>query len=425
MSLSACARGLRGAHDGKGTVMEMSSFMSARIGALVAVLATVLVAVAASGAVAGGAAGAPVVIGFLDQEKGAVAFPDFGGGARAARAYIDGNLNGINGRPLKFVECFTDGSPETSIDCANKFVQAKVVAVLEGLDFGADAALPILKAAGIPLVGHTAFGAAQLVSRNAFFFGAALPAFGAAPLKLMSKTLDVKSVVYMGQDNAVVRAFADSGVVPPAQRLGMKITTLFYNAANPDFTQTVTTALASRPDALFFTAPEPDCTSLVAAIRQLGFKGPVFAGSCTAFISADPQDAEGVYTSNDLWAPSAAASAPKDKAAQLRTFVAQMKKRSPKYVTSGFAQFSFSSTMDIAAVLRHIKGKITPASVTRQLRATRNLPSFMGQPISCDGKQWPGQPSACAGGVIEFRVHAGTRQKFSNGFVYAKELASS
>lgn len=403
----------------------MSSFKSARIAALVALLGTVLAALAATGATAGGAAGAPVVIGFLDQEKGAVAFPDFGAGARAARAYLNAKLHGINGRSLKFVECSTDGSPETSIDCANRFVQAKVVAVLEGLDFGADAALPILKAAGIPLVGHTAFGAAQLVSKNAFFFGAALPAFGASPLKLMSKTLGVKSVVYMGQDNAVVRAFADSGVVPPAKRLGMKITTLFYSATNPDFTQTVTTALASHPDALFFTAPEPDCTGLVAAIRQVGFKGPVFAGSCTAFIGAESQSAEGVYTSNDLWAPSAAASAPKDKAAQLKTFVTQMKKRSPKYVTSGFAQFSFSSTMDIAAILRNVKGKITAASVTRQLRATRKLPSFMGQPISCDGHQWPGQPSACASGVIEFRVHAGTRQKSSNGFVYAKELVSS
>jgi branched-chain amino acid transport system substrate-binding protein len=402
---------------------ELMSRTRRRATALGALLAAGLAALAAGiPGSATGTRGSPVVIGFLDQERGAVAFPDFGAGARVARAYINAKLNGINGRPLKFVECLTDGSPETSIDCANRFVQAKAVAVLEGLDFGADAALPVLKAAGIPLVGHTAFGAAQLVSRNAFFFGAALPAFGAAPVKLMSRSLGVKSVVYMGQDNPVVRAFADSGVVPAAKKLGMGINTVFYNASSPDFTQIVTTALANRPDALFFTAPEPDCTGLVTAIRQLDFKGPVFAGSCTAFITADREAAEGVYTSNDLWAPSAAGAAPKAKGAELRTFVAQMKKGAPKYVASGFAQFTFSSTMDIAAILRNVKGKVSPASVTRQLRATRNLPSFMGQPITCDGRQWPGQPSACAGGVIEFRVHDGARRKFSNGFVYAKEL---
>jgi branched-chain amino acid transport system substrate-binding protein len=390
----------------------------------------ILVAVVLAGfavvlpASAGRAAAKPVLVGFIDQEKGAVAFPDFGAGARVAQNYINGHLHGINGRPLHFVTCLTDGSPETSIDCANKFVQAKVVGVLEGLDYGSDATLPILKAAGIPLVGHTAFGAAQLSSPDAFFLGAALTAYGAVPLKIMARSLGAKSVVYIGQDNPVVRAFADGGIVPVAQKLGMKVSTVYYSGTNPDFTQTATTALASNPDAIFFTASEPDCTGLISAIRQLGYKGQVFAGSCTAFIAADPKSAEGVYTSNDLWAPSTIASAPKATAAQLRTFVTQMKKGSPKYAGSGFAQFTFSSTTDLAAILRRIKGKITPASLVRQLHMTRNLPSFMGQPITCNRRQWPGQPSACASGVIEFRVHNGTRVKFSNGFVHANELVA-
>lgn len=396
----------------------------AAVGALVGsvlVLTVSFTAVAASAAQH--RAAPPVVIGFLNQERGAVAFPDFGAGARVARGYLNATQKGIRGRQLRFVECLTDGSPEASIDCANRFAQAKVAVVLEGLDFGADAAVPILSKAKIPLVGHTAFGAAQLASRNAFFFGAALPAFGAAPLKLMAKRMGVKSVVYLGQDNAVVRAFADTGVVPVAKKLGMRVDTVFYNATSPDFTQIVTTALAKRPAALFFTAPEPDCTGLVAAIRTLGFSGPVFAGSCTAFIAADPKSAEGIFTSNDLWAPSAAAAAPKAKARELRIFVAQMKRGAPKYVTSGFAQFSFSSTMDIASILRRIKGPITASAVTRQLRSTRNLPSFMGQPITCNGKRWPGQPTACASGVLEFRVQRGHRRKFSNGFVYANDVA--
>ncbi len=391
--------------------------------AIVGVLVvTALAAVTTAFGASRSAAASPIVIGFLNQEKGAVAFPDFGAGARVARGYLNSKLRGIRGRQLRFVECLTDGSPEASIDCANRFVEAKVVVVLEGLDFGADAALPILTKARIPLVGHTAFGAAQLVSKNAFFFGAALPAFGAAPVKLMAQRLGAKSVVYLGQDNPVVRAFADTGVVPAAENLGLKISTVFYNAASPDFTQIVTTALANNPDALFFTAPEPDCTGLVSAIRQLGFDGPVFAGSCTAFITADAKAAEGVYTSNDLWAPSAAAAAPKAKAVELKIFVAQMKQKAPKYVTSGFAQFSFSSTMDIAAILGRVTGKVTSGAVTKQLRATKKLPSFMGQPITCNGKQWPGQPSACAGGILEFRVQGGARRKFSNGFIYASDV---
>ena len=84
------------------------------------------------------ATGEPVVVGLLNQQLGAVAFPDFSAGAQAALAYLNEDLGGIHGRPLKFVPCFTDGTPEKSIDCANRFVDAKVVAVLQGLDYGSD-----------------------------------------------------------------------------------------------------------------------------------------------------------------------------------------------------------------------------------------------------------------------------------------------
>jgi len=366
--------------------------------------------------------GAPVVVGLLNQQLGAVAFPDFSAGATAAQAYINQDLRGINGRPLKFVQCFTDGTPEKSIDCANKFVDAHVVAVLQGLDYGSDATLPILSAAGIPLVGHTAFGANQLTSTDAFFFGAGLTAYGATPMWVMSHQLHVKSVVYLGQDNAVVRAFATFGVLPAAKKAGLSGNAVFYSATNPDYTLIAAQALAKHPDAVFFTSSEPDCTGLVAALVGGGFKGPIFAGSCTQFIKADPAAANGVYTANDLWAPSTGSTAPARAAAQLKTFVQQMTVHAPTYVSSGFAQFTFSSTMDLSSILGRISGAISPRTVIAQIKATKGLDSFMGQPLTCDGTAWPGQPSACAAGVIEFKVQHGSLTAFSPGYVDAKSL---
>lgn len=394
-----------------------------RLRALVTALAVAAVGmlmITAPGAT--GAGGPPIVIGFLNQERGPVAFPDFGSGARVARGYVNSQLKGIRGRQLRFVECLTDGSPEASIDCANRFVEAKVVAVLMGIDLGSDAALPILTAARIPLVGHRGYGAAQFGSKNAFFFGAPVSAFGAGPLKLMARRMGVNSVVYISLNNPVTKAFVATGLAPAAKKLGIELDTVFYNPVSPDFTQIVTTALATRPEALFFSAAEPDCTGLVASIRQLRYGGRVFAGGCSAFISADRKAAEGVLTANDLWVTSDAKAAPKAKAAELKTFVAQMRKGAPKYAASANAQATFSSTMDVANILRLIKGRVTSAALVKQLRKTRRLPSFMGQPITCDGKQWPGQVSACAGGILAFRVRNGVRRVFTNGFVYAKDV---
>lgn len=366
-----------------------------------------------------------MVVGLLNQQLGAVAFPDFSAGAQAAQGYINDDLNGINGRPLKFVPCYTDGTPEKSIDCANQFVDAKVVAVLQGLDYGSDATLPILSGAGIPLVGHTAFGANQLTSKDAFFFGAGLTAYGATPMWVLSRQLHVKSVVYLGQDNSVVRAFATFGVLPAAKAAGLSGSAVYYSATNPDYTLIAAQALARHPAAVFFTSSEPDCTGLVAALVSGGYKGPILAGSCTQFIKADGSAANGVYTANDLWAPTTEGAAPALAAAQLKTFVAQMSQRSPKYVSSGFAQFTFSSTMDLRSILGKISGAITPSAVIAQIKATKNLLSFMGQPLTCDGTEWPGQPSACAAGVIEFKVHNGSLAAFTSGYVDAKSLLKS
>jgi branched-chain amino acid transport system substrate-binding protein len=386
------------------------------------VVALVLLVTAASEAPA---APAPVRIGFLNQERGPNVFPENSAGARGARDYVNTKLNGVNGHALTFVNCTTDGSPEASIDCANRFVEAGVVAVLMGVDLGSDAALPILTRAHIPFVAYIALGSAQSVSKDAFFFGAPTQAAVAAPMKLMAQRMGVKSLAFIAQDNVVARtSLIPQGVAPAATKLKLALTTVLVDPANPDYTQAVTTALASRPDALFFTSSETDCSRLITVIRQLQYQGPVFSAGCTAFIPADPTDAEGVFSVGRLWVQSAAAGAGKIKAAELKAYAAAMAKRAPQYATTGGAQRTFAATVDLARVLEPIEGRITATAVLEQLRRTRDLPGFMGQPINCDGKQWPGQPTACGGGVLVFRVHAGAPRAFSKGFVYAADVVS-
>ena len=363
---------------------------------------------------------APVTVGFLNEQQGAVAFPTFGAGAQAARRYLDGH-GGIDGRPLKFLDCYTDGSTAAAVACANRFVTAHVPVVLEGISIGSDAAVPILAGAGIPLVGHTAFGNVQSNSRDAFFFGAATGAYDVVPLEVMKHDLHLSSVTYMAGTNAQDRGFVADDSRPAARSLGLKYQAIYYNGTSPNFQSTVGSAIATGAQAIFFTAPEPTCTSLVAAARTLSYKGPIFAGSCSAFIKADGKQANGVFTASDLFVPDDTKGVPAAAKKQLATYEKAMNAYAPQY-TNGFAQDTFSSTMDLATALRTIHGAVDAASVLKALRHIDGQKSFMGQPLDCNGKQWPGERAACASGLIEYRVHDGKRVMYTKGFVHGEQL---
>jgi Periplasmic binding protein len=139
------------------------------------------------------ATGEPIKVGFVNSEGGAFSVPELRVGNEVAEDYINDHLGGVNGRPLHVTRCVTDGSPESSIDCANQFVEAGVVAAVEGTDLGGDAMLPILADAQIPLVGHVQFGPGRMFDGNAYYFGppplpTARPPCASTPTKAPSRS---------------------------------------------------------------------------------------------------------------------------------------------------------------------------------------------------------------------------------------------
>src|SRR5207249_7605312 len=161
----------------------------------------------------------------INNEGGAAfSVPEMRVGSEVAVDHVNTKLGGVNGRPLQVVRCASDGSPEKSIDCANKMVEAKVVLVHEGTDLGADAVLPILTAAKIPLVGHVQFGPKQMADENSYFLGAAAVAYGGAALKFYADP-GLKSVEGFLPDQPSSHAFTDGVLTPTAAKLGMKYKT--------------------------------------------------------------------------------------------------------------------------------------------------------------------------------------------------------
>jgi branched-chain amino acid transport system substrate-binding protein len=287
---------------------------------------------------------------------------------------------------------------------------------VQGIDLSSDSALEILAGAGIPFVGHTQFGAAQSNSPDAWFFGVASGAFYGVPLQTLQGEYGARSIAFLNPDSPVTRSVAEISLDPVAEKLGLEVSKNFYNPTSPNYEAAFASAVADDPDAVFMIAPEPDCTGFVQAARTLGYKGTIFAGSCSQFVTADPASAEGVLSDSDVYVPDDTSALPAGVADQIDIYQKAMEGE-PATNVNGYSQMTFSTMQDLAAVARTIEGEVTAGSLTTALRGVAGLQSFMGQPLTCDGKQWPSSTSACASGVLVYVVKDGKRQLVSDEFI--------
>lgn len=348
-------------------------------------------------------AGAPIEIGYINDESGPVGVPYVTYGTQAGVSYVNAH-GGVNGHPIKLVACAGDGSPEKSIGCANQFVQSKVPLVLEGVDDGADAMLPILKSAGIPLAGGLAFSAAASTSPHAFFFDAALPALTVSPLTFFHQQ-GVKSVVYMLGDTPSNRFFDQKLLAPTAKALGITYKTLFYNPTAPQWQVLAATAESLHPDLIGTPAAlDPDCVGLFNALKSTGYAGKVFLASCE--VGAQGARADGAYLYTFFWWPGTPQDAPAAKRAEIDAYVSAMRQAGQSKWIDSNAAFGFADVVTLARALAGMHSStLTGPSVEAGLRAIKAQNAFLGEPITCNHAAFPGQ-SACSTGVLMYKVDA-------------------
>src|SRR3954470_24264033 len=232
------------------------------------------------------ATGDPIAIGFINNEGGAFSVPELRVGNEVGASYVNNPLGGVNGRPIHVERCATNGTPESAIDCVNGFIEKHVVAVIEGTDLGADAALPLLKDAGIPMLGHVQFGAGRMFDANAYYFGAAAIAYGVAALRYY-KDQGAQTITWFLPDEGTSHAFTDSFLLPAAEKIGVDYKTVYYDAANPNWSVLAATAVSENPDASgSVAATDAQCAEMVSALRDAGYQGRVFAASCFGLADA-------------------------------------------------------------------------------------------------------------------------------------------
>jgi branched-chain amino acid transport system substrate-binding protein len=357
---------------------------------------------------AGGLTGEPVLVGVLAPMDGATAFPQTGYGAQAAERYINEKLGGINGRPVKIDLCAGDGSPETAVNCANQFVTENVVAVFDAYDGSVGGAVPVLTAAKIPIIGE--LGATAVVDSlpwgQSFYFSGPLETSALGMMTILEQ-IGKKNASLAVTDSPASHGYVDKLVMPAAKNLGINVTPLYAPGANSNFNVLAATELSTSPDVAGSIAlPEDSCTGLFKALRQQGYKDTIFAGSCSQFIAALGPDAAGAVIQPRVWVPASKANAPAEVQQQLEDFATSMEEIDRADQQSARSLYSFAGMVNLANVLKGIQGEINPDTVTTAMKAVKDMPTFAGPKVTCDGQQWANRPASCSHQAIFFEVQA-------------------
>ena len=332
------------------------------------------------------ATGPPVVVGLINQEDAPVgSFPEVRRSAEAAVRYVNEELGGVDGRPLKLETCTTRGTPESSQACANQLVGKQPVAVLGGIDLGAAASLPILAKAGIPYVGGSPTLAEELNSPAAFMLagGTVADLLGQADYALNTLKFKRVAAVYVDLPGLLTTVVQASDVVLRLKG-ATSVKTVAEKADAADFTVALTSANNSNPDVIFVVFPAQSCARIMQARQALGIKAKMFyPGACAArsVVDAAGAGADGAHFGSGYLPfgdPSPDVALWRDKAKG----------------SSVLSQAGFSVVMNLHRLLGEAD-EPTPAAVTVRLKSAKGHPNFMGHDYTCDRKQLPMLTSVC------------------------------
>jgi branched-chain amino acid transport system substrate-binding protein len=422
---AACGSDNSSSSPGGATTAAAAATTAAASAATTGGAATTAGGAATTGGSVAPATGDPVILGFTNLEGGAISLPEVRIGAEQGIAYVNEKMGGVAGRPLKLIRCDVDGSPEKSVDCGNKFVEGKAVAVFEGVDVGADAMLPILRDAKIPLFGFVPYGPQQRTASDiAVFLGTAVPAYGAAELKNSADQGRKKLRLFLA-DLPSSHAYDESVLQPTAKALGLDVKIIYYDAANADWNALATTALADQPDESGSpSAQEADCLGFIQGLRSAGFSGPIFGAACNQFIAALGDQGVGVQTYSEYWLPSVPDAAPPQAQAELKEYADQMTSSGNKDKIDGFAGFTFAAAVNFARAMKlYLKGDPTGPNILAALKSVKDMDGFLHGKLTCDGTAWKGETS-CGTTVLIYEVQkGGGRKLISKGFIDASSFA--
>ncbi len=363
------------------------------------------------------ASGEPIVIGMINEDTGPNSFPEITQSVSGAVAFINEELGGVDGRPLRLIPCDTRYFAAGSQECGRTLVDAGAVAVVGGTDVFGDG-IRILADNGVPFVGGSPTSVLAATSANSFQFSGGVWGAFIAFADHASKELDAEHASVVHSDLA---SMTDAATY--AQRVfesnGVKDTLISYSITEPDVTGPLARTTVRASDAVIVGTTAAICDATYRGLAELGRKATNFMfGPCagpeiiaiageraidgTIFNVEGPLAEDGPTADSRLWA-------------------GVIEKYGEGVAPTSTTTPAFRSIMNLWVQLVDIgAAKITPAAITEVFAAAQGIPGFMGHDYTCDPAPIAALPALCAPQQILVQFEGGTFKRLTDWIDVAK-----
>lgn len=350
--------------------------------------------------------GAPIVVGLTNQEGSpSGSWPELREAAQAAVKYVNTELGGVHGRPVRLETCVTNGSPEGSAKCANTILGKKPLVVLGGAEVGTSASMAIYTKARMPYLGGAPISFPVMSAPNsvqwAGYAVGGLPALAA----YAANQLHARKVVIVHPGLPGTEDFVGALMKPVLQASGVAdIRMLASDVTQPDKTALVSAVAQARPDAVIVIEAGAGCLSVLQAHAAIAGTIPLLVtGNCLdpGLLATAGPAAEGVYTQAEYLYPT------EPDHPDVKVFTRVLRDYAPQTRVTDFAATGFAGVMNLYHTLTTLPAnRLDAATILKTLKAARNAPNFMSHPFTCDGR-FAFAPAVCNGAQRILQVDGG------------------
>jgi branched-chain amino acid transport system substrate-binding protein len=338
---------------------------------------------------------APVDIGWLNQQGGASAIgPLATVGAQTAVKYINAQLGGVDGHPLKLVTCFIANTDAEGTTCGQQFAADKNVDVIAtgGVAIGIQ---PFFTAIGTktPVIDGVAVTGTDGVQPNAvILFGDATHVLGPFGT-YAADVLHAKTAALVYPDIPGITEGA-AAIEAGLKAAGVSVTAVGYDESQTDLTSVLVAAHATTADMVIPYSDSTGCVNLAKSLIQLGItdaKKIVSAPLCL-----NGQVAAGLGGDFPIWTYAIASSLygdPTDPGMPIYMKVSGQYE-SPADAPDPWNIVAFSQILTIDRFMNEIGyANLTPAAILAKAKAFTG-PVALGAP-SLDCGEFSTAPAVC------------------------------
>jgi branched-chain amino acid transport system substrate-binding protein len=355
--------------------------------------------------------GDPIVVAMISQESGPAALPDSRLAAEAALKYVNTELGGAAKRPLKLESCVTDGSPEQSSACANQLLEKHPVAFVGETELGTAGSVPIIEKAGVPLVGAAGVTPELVLSKDAYAFGLDAVGDWSGWTKYLATDGKAKTINVINLDIPVAPVF-EKVIRSVAEANGAKVEKVVsLPLSATDASAQMAAATDGNPDVIMAVTTAQLCVPVAQAHESIAPQTKLFLPG----ICASPQTISAAGSAMDkALIGTGSLNAYDTSKPEVATYRRALDTYGNKVPLSDFAANAFTAVMNLKALIDKIgPTNVTPAAITKAIKAGRDVPSFLTDTYTCDGTV-VSSPITCVRGRRVLEVNGTTLTTLSD-----------